>query len=252
MRRLIDQDPRRELRRQNMLRERLEISFRNKIKAELRRASVDMAVFFDQTGDVSVPPGHADRLTLIYQAMAIATFNAFGARVMMQGKGSGIALETKGFAETMTRFALQYIAGEAMRRRITDVADTTRGFIMRAVRQGYEDGLGQRGVAQYILDLVPSFTDARAGLIARTETHGAANAGANEAAKETGLNLRKEWISADDERTREDHSLANGQIVGQDEAFDIGGEALMFPGDPAGSGGQVINCRCSLGWVVDD
>jgi hypothetical protein len=34
--------------------------------------------------------------------------------------------------------------------------------------------------------------------------------------------------------------------------FDIGGEALMYPGDPAGSAGQVINCRCAMGWVVKE
>ena len=29
-----------------------------------------------------------------------------------------------------------------------------------------------------------------------------------------------------------------------DEAFIVGGEALMYPGDPAGSPGNVINCHC--------
>jgi uncharacterized protein with gpF-like domain len=92
----------------------------------------------------------------------------------------------------------------------------------------------------------------RGALIARTETHGAANYGADGAARATGLKLRKEWIAAEDERTRPDHNEANGQIVDMDQAFDVGGEALMYPGDPAGSAGNIINCRCGVSHVVDD
>ena len=123
---------------------------------------------------------------------------------------------------------------------------------MRAVARGYEDGLGQAGVAEYIRDLIPSFSDARAGLIARTETHGAANFGANAAAKETGLPLKREWISAEDSRTRSSHDAANGQIVGMDEPFTVGGARLDYPGDPSGPADETINCRCSIGFVVPD
>ena len=252
MRRLIDQDPRREVRRQGIILDRLEVSFRNRIRAELVRAMREMALVFEHTGDVPPARDHYENLEAIFRAMAIAAATTFGGRVIQQGKDAGHALETKDFAETMTRLALQYVAGEAVRRHITSIADTTRSQIVRAVAQGFEDGLGQAGVAGYIRDLIPSFSTARAALIARTETHGAANFGANEAAKETGIQLRREWISADDERTREDHALANGQIVGQDEAFDIGGASLMFPGDPSGPAEQIINCRCALGFVVED
>ncbi len=31
-----------------------------------------------------------------------------------------------------------------------------------------------------------------------------------------------------------------------DEAFDVGGEQLMYPGDPAGSAGNICNCRCTV------
>jgi hypothetical protein len=37
-----------------------------------------------------------------------------------------------------------------------------------------------------------------------------------------------------------------------DQAFEVGGEMLMYPGDPAGSAGNVINCRCAISHVVDD
>ena len=75
--------------------------------------------------------------------------------------------------------------------------------------------------------------------------------------------MKREWLSAKDKRTRSiedgdefDHIGANGQIVGIDEPFLIdklsgGTEAIMYPGDPSGSAGNVINCRCALGFVVD-
>jgi hypothetical protein len=62
------------------------------------------------------------------------------------------------------------------------------------------------------------------------------------------------WYAADgliihnstlDNRTREDHAAADGQRVPVGEPFIVGGESLEFPGDPAGSPEQVINCRCS-------
>jgi len=251
-RRLIDANPRREVRRQGILLDRLEVQFRARIRAELARAMGEMVLSFEHTGEVPPARDHHANVEALFRAMATEAATVFGARIIQQGKGEGQSLETKDFAETMARLALQYVAGEAIRRRIMSIADTTRNQIVRAVAQGYTDGLGQAGVAGYIRDLIPSFTQARAALIARTETHGAANYGANEAARETGLRLRREWISSDDERTRESHALANGQIVGQDEPFAVGDASLMYPGDPSGPASETINCRCAIGFVVDD
>jgi len=250
--RLIDANPRREQRRQVILLDRLEIGFAKRVRGELARAMQDMLTVYEHTGEVPLARDHIDRLTSLYQSMAIATMAVFGGRVVQMGKDGGQALETKDFAATMARIALGYIASEMIRARITYVANTTRQQIVNAVDRGYQEGLGQYGVAKLVREAIPIMTTARSAMIARTETHGAANAGAFAAADETGLLLDKEWISAEDERTREDHALANGQIVAKDVAFDIGGEALMYPGDPAGTGGQVINCRCAMGWVVRD
>ena len=232
--------------------DRLESGFKNRMRAELARAMQDMVNVYEHTGEVPPARDHVERLTALYQAMAIATMTVFGGRVVQMGKDGGHVLETKDFAATMVNVALGYIAGEMMRSRISAVAETTRQQIVNAVDRGYQEGLGQFGVAKLVREAVPTLSTFRAALIARTETHGAANYGAFAAADETGLPLDKEWISAEDERTREDHALANGQIVAKDVPFDIGGESLMYPGDPAGSGGQVINCRCALGWVVRD
>lgn len=58
--------------------------------------------------------------------------------------------------------------------------------------------------------------------------------------------LKKEWIASFDDRTRDTHADADGQIVMQADPFLVGGEQLQYPGDPAGSSTNVINCRCSV------
>ncbi len=48
-----------------------------------------------------------------------------------------------------------------------------------------------------------------------------------------------------DEVVREAHVLADGQIVPLEDFFFVDGESLFEPGDPRGSAGNIINCRCS-------
>lgn len=54
----------------------------------------------------------------------------------------------------------------------------------------------------------------------------------------------KTWVAMLDEATRPSHREANGQQVPRNQPFTVGGEQLMFPGDPKGSPAQTYNCRC--------
>lgn len=91
---------------------------------------------------------------------------------------------------------------------------------------------------------------ARARTIAQTEVNRAMNAGiqgaGTEIARVTGTTPTKTWLAHHDEKTRVAHHGADGQQVPFYSPFDVGGEPLMFPGDPMGSPGNVINCRCSM------
>jgi hypothetical protein len=252
-RRLLDRNRRREIERQNLLLDRLTRQFRGRIRNELSAAMRDMVSVWEQTHAVMMPRGFRDRMEAVYQQMALAAVTAFGGRILEQGKSAGIVLERKeDFSQTMRRVALGYIQQESIRRRITDVTETTRRQIVGAVDRGYQDGIGTAEVARNIRGLVNNLASFRADAIARTETHGAANFGSDSAAKLTGLPLKREWLAAKDERTRESHAEADGQIVGPEEPFQVGGALLMYPGDPSGPGNEVINCRCVLGYVVED
>ena len=55
----------------------------------------------------------------------------------------------------------------------------------------------------------------------------------------------KKWVSQGDSRVRATHLSADGQIQNINDAFNVGGASLMFPGDPSGPAREVVNCRCS-------
>lgn len=89
--------------------------------------------------------------------------------------------------------------------------------------------------------------------IARTTMTGAANLGTLQGWQQSGVNPKKGWLSAlIPGRTRDEHSRAHGQIVGLQETFNVGGERLMYPGDPTGSPTNIINCLCSMRPIVED
>lgn len=88
---------------------------------------------------------------------------------------------------------------------------------------------------------------ARARTVATTEVHRAYAFGglaAALAAQQTVGPLEKTWDARRDLATRAAHRNANGQKVPVSQPFQVAGEALMAPLDPAGSPENVINCRC--------
>ena len=91
--------------------------------------------------------------------------------------------------------------------------------------------------------------NARALLIARTESTHSANRGQGELwlqARDNGdlpTNQQRVWIATDDDDVRETHWDANGQVVGLEEPFEVGGRFYMYPSEP--------NCRCAVGLHVE-
>lgn len=82
--------------------------------------------------------------------------------------------------------------------------------------------------------------------VARTETTRIENSGRIDAFKhgeDMGLELRKQWISTIDSRTRDRHLELNMKSVDLDKSFAYG---LKYPGDPHAPANQTINCRCTV------
>ena len=62
-----------------------------------------------------------------------------------------------------------------------------------------------------------------------------------------GIVVKKEWIAALDDHTRETHAEMDGELQDYDDPFS---NDLMYPGDPDGAPEEVYNCRCRMGFHV--
>jgi hypothetical protein len=122
--------------------------------------------------------------------------------------------------------------------------------ITQEVTSGIIQGKSCDAIAKSLMTKIPDMGRVSAIRAARTAITEAENAGRQAGAEqleEKGVILNKRWIATNDDRTRDAHMEANGQIVGNDEPFVVGGEELMFPGDASlgASGWNLYNCRCS-------
>lgn len=132
-------------------------------------------------------------------------------------------------------------------RKVTKVDQTTIDKLKEIIARNMENDLSNDAIADEIEELSEIASRVRAMTIARTETHSVAIMSVDSAIRNSVIGdslQKKEWMTFEDERTRQEHIDANGKSVGVDESFNVGGEALSFPGDPTGSAWNVINCRC--------
>lgn len=121
--------------------------------------------------------------------------------------------------------------------------------ITSQITAGIMQGETIKQLADRLQTNIPNMNRNSAVRAARTAVTGAQNAGRQdgyEAAAKMGIHVRKRWIATKDNRTRHAHGAADGQTVEYDQSFDVGGEALMYPGDPSGSGWNIYNCRCTM------
>lgn len=179
----------------------------------------------------------------------------FGSPILDAGKEFGPDIETKrqsqfdswleAFVKKHTAEAIEEISG-------TTIAKA-RSKIKRIVQDGIQSGQTNYDIGKELQSQFEGLSASRAKTIARTEVMVAANNGSLEAAKSLGVpNLQKEWVSVQDDRTRDDASVAdhkhmNGKRVELNEKFNVQPDTDMTgPGDPSAPPEQVINCRCAL------
>jgi hypothetical protein len=226
------------------------------ITREIQRAT--RAIGRDVEGAIDT---HEQRMSDIITGLYNRAFNEFGRRMWNAAKKSNKPDEVKRDVPLTPQFDLarkiwiRSVAAE----KVTQIAGTTKEqaqrIIQNATADAIADGLDEAQTASLIQARIATdggnLSRLRSRVISRTESHAASNASNQMAAKASGLPMVKEWISSGDiTRTRDTHIFANGQKVGIDEPFVIGGDYLMQPGDPSGSAKEVINCRCSVGYSL--
>lgn len=130
--------------------------------------------------------------------------------------------------------------------RLAGTVETTWHAVQEAIIDGEAEGETIDGIAKRIGRAFTQAKGYRARVIARTETIGAANAGALRGATQTGVVARKVWLATTDHRTRSTHVSVDGQAVPLDQKFSVGASRMDHPGDPSGGAAEVINCRCTM------
>ena len=178
------------------------------------------------------------------------TLKLFGKRILDAFKSCD-GYETKA-EDVFAVGAAKWIRTEAAKT-VKDIGDTTETRIRGAIAHAFESG---SGTATAMADEILSRTGGaiaknRALTISRTETHKAASFGSQSAAESTGVEMKKVWVSAESERTRETHSRADktyhANPIDLDASFEVGGDSMTAPGlgsDP----GENVNCRCVVAY----
>lgn len=131
-------------------------------------------------------------------------------------------------------------------REIVMLGATTKLKIGKLITRELAQGASYADVAKTLRDKFPAFSKVRAKRIARTEMHTALVQSTDTSVKATKIKMEKEWSATLDERTREAHKQIDGTRIPMEQAFSVGGEPMMRPGDPSGKAKNVINCRCVL------
>lgn len=161
---------------------------------------------------------------------------------------------TMGVNAELTQDILKYFELYLLNKSVIPITQTQKDAILKVLAKGVEQGLSVEDLVKMIQGM--PYTKQHARVVVRTETVRAGNASAELAANRSDLVLDKEWISAHDNRVRHppksrfDHVHMDGVIVNGESPFLVSGEQLMYPGDPNGSAGNVIQCRCVVAYVA--
>lgn len=240
------------------LQDRLSARFERALRIEIAKTMREVADAYEKRGELAIPlavQDHSAGIQRTLEADYRLVASHFGKRLLDEAKSYSGPDVIKASLSERLGFAVGAFISRVIASKVTQINRTTESQIRSIIRGGLDEGLGVDKIGKRIRETAAPMSALRAHIIARTETHTAANFGAQTAAELTGLDMRREWVSASDERTRDtseaDHVDANGQIVGMKEPFIVSGERLMFPGDPAGSAANIINCRCSVVFIYD-
>lgn len=213
---------------------------------EMAKGQIDMMVFNEK-----VEPILTDLHLLAGLFFANKGLREINKAVRMRTKAASF-----GFNEEWAGDIIAYFKLHLLDKAVIPVSQTTRDQILEVLTQGQREGWGYERIADALRD--PEMLLWRARMIVRTETLKATDVGRKLAADKSDYETGKEWIAANDHRTRHSHWAVDGEMIAQDAKFavsiyakglPVGVDMMTGPGDPTASAGNVINCRCTAALV---
>lgn len=159
----------------------------------------------------------------------------------------------------------KYISQLVGAARVRSVAQNKLQTLNRVLKKLMADpdfqSMNERDAQRLLRQQFKGISKYQAERIIRTESTLAANYATEQTARQmfNEQDMQKEWISGGDSRVRRlprdkaDHRTMNGKVVDADKKFSVptkrGVEMMLYPGDPAASSFNLINCRCTVAYI---
>lgn len=161
------------------------------------------------------------------------------------------ALDYMGLTADQTDIELVFRAGEVMRR-LDEVNNTTKDKLEEIIRLGKLQRAfdPSKTLIENVVAAFQIWIGSRAPAIGLTVSTASIGSGVDMAIRNVSESPKKRWRAFLDKDTRDSHREADGQEVYETESFLVDGESLRWPGDPFGSPGNIINCRCYVEPII--
>ena len=237
--------------------DKIALVYFRKIRAELKRVGKELGESYQKNGNQlqfdEVELKHKERMIKILNDLTFSTVKVFMSDKV--GKKNMFASDVAN--EVYALLAANVLTTSALISNTTVAAASAVILQQMQLSRTKPKAAEPENIAKKIAKKIGGVNSiSRAMTIARTETHKAANTTqytkAEWAAQESGLKVEVEWIATNDGRVRDNHRHADGQKRHIGQPFNVGGEAMKYPGDPSASGSNTINCRCVLGYDTID
>lgn len=239
--------------------DRIEAGHVDPLSAALSAAMDHMVLQLRSGSGFSIQPPYRRQITERLSSLWLDTADGAINLMLSELKGAFPLLEKK---EELTATRLQILNNYISRfgaGRASNIIHTTEQQIRDLINGGLAQGEAADAVFSQVTDKVPELANLRALLISRTEAHAVSQYTSQKMAERSQIPLDKIWNTTQDMRVRDfgfsgrvsqfNHRIMQGQAVGLYQSFQVptlggGFESLQFIGDPSGSAGNVINCRC--------
>jgi len=140
---------------------------------------------------------------------------------------------------------------------VKEIGLTSKTRIKKAVQAGLDEGKSSYDISRDIRGMYNGWSGpyirperaiaSRCMTIARTEVGGALGYGHQQAAIQSGVVKKKQWLTSGDDRVRESHRAISGETIALTERYS---NDCMYPCDPSGPASEVVSCRCSELYVT--
>jgi SPP1 gp7 family putative phage head morphogenesis protein len=137
--------------------------------------------------------------------------------------------------------ALEFLAKRE--NKLAGVPDEVFDQVRGSLQDGLDAGESTAKLSERVRGQFNNLAKYRADRIAQTEVACAYGFARQESMQAAGI-TRRRWLTSGNNNVRATHQAAHGQERDLNEPFQVGGAALMFPGDPDGPAEEVINCHC--------